>query len=98
MVSVVIADAVQKLVTASARAAHVKSASFLGAVAKWAIWIFAILIALEHLQIASSIMNTAFTGIIFAVSLAAGLAFGLGGKEVAGRTLEKMIHTVSDKE
>ncbi len=98
MVSVVIADAVKKIVTASARAAHVKSAALLGTIAKWAIWIFAVLTALIHLGIAPSLIMTLFTGVVVAVALATGLAFGLGGKEVAGRMLEKTIHTVSDKE
>lgn len=98
MVGVVIADAVQKIVTASSRAAHVKSAAFLGLVAKWTIWVITILIALSHLHIAETIVNTAFIGVVFAASLASGLAFGLGGREVAGRSLERVIHTVSDKE
>jgi hypothetical protein len=98
MVSVVIAEAVQKLVIASARAAHVKSAVLLGTISKWAIWIFAVLTALFHLGIAPALIQTLFMGIVVAAALAAGLAFGLGGKEVAGRMLEKTIHTVSDKE
>ena len=98
MVAVVVAEAVQKLVVASARAAHVKSAVLLGKIAKWAIWIFAILTALYHLGIAPALVQTLFMGIVVAAALAAGLAFGLGGKEVAGRMLEKTIHTVSDKE
>ena len=98
MVAVVIADAVQKIVIASSRAAHVKSAVLLGSIAKWAIWIFAISAALIQLGIATSIIMTLFTGIVAGSALAFGLAFGLGGKEVAGRMLEKTIHTVSDKE
>lgn len=98
MVSVVIADAVQKVVTASARAAHVKSAVLLGTIAKWSIWIFALLTALFHLGIAPALIQTLFMGIVVAAALASGLAFGLGGKEVAGRLLEKTIHTISDKE
>jgi hypothetical protein len=47
MISVVIAEAVHKIVVASARAAHVKSAALLGHIAKWSIWIFAILTALS---------------------------------------------------
>jgi hypothetical protein len=98
MVAVVVADAVQKIVTASARAGHIKSAVILGKIAKWAIWIFAILAALDHLRIAPSLVNGLLNGIIYGVALAVGLAFGLGGKEVAGRLLEKTVHTVSDKE
>ena len=98
MVAVMIADAVQKIVIASARAAHVKSASLLGALAKWAIWIFAILTALFHLGIAPGLIQTLFMGIVVAAAVAVGLAFGLGGKDVASRMLEKAIHAVSDKE
>ena len=98
MVAVVIADTVQKIVTASARAAHVKSSAFLGSIAKWAIWIFAILTALVQLGIAPTLIQTLFMGIVVAAAIAFGLAFGLGGKEAAGRILEKTIHTVSDKE
>ena len=89
---------VQKIVVASSRAAHVKSAALLGTIAKWAIWIFAVIAALSQLGIAATIVNTLFMGIVVAAALACVLAFGLGGKEVAGRMLEKTIHTVSDKE
>ena len=98
MISVVIAEAVHKIVVASARAAHVKSAALLGHIAKWSIWIFAILTALFHLGIAPALIQTLFMGIVVAAALATGLAFGLGGKDVAGRMLEKTIHAVSDKE
>lgn len=98
MVAVVIADAMQKIITASARAAHVKSAVLLGKIAKWAIWVFAILTALFHLGIAPALIQTLFMGIVVAFALATGLAFGLGGKEVAGRILEKTVHAVTDKE
>ena len=98
MISVVIAEAVHKIVVASARAAHVKSAMLLGAIAKWAIWIFAILTALFHLGIAPALIQTLFMGVVVAAALACGLAFGLGGKDAAAKMLEKTIHAVSDKE
>ncbi|MEK7184908.1 MAG: hypothetical protein AAB683_02125, partial [Patescibacteria group bacterium] len=98
MVSVVIADAVHRIVVASARAAHVKSALLLGAIAKWSIWVFAVFTALFHLGIASALIQTLLIGIVVAGAIAIGLAFGLGGKEVAGEMLEKTIRAVSDKE
>jgi small-conductance mechanosensitive channel len=98
MISVVIADAVHRIVIASARAAHIKSAVLLGKIAQWAIWIFAILTALFHLGIAPALIQTLFMGVVVALALASGLAFGLGGKDVAARLLEKTIHAVSDKE
>lgn len=90
LVAAVIAEVAAKAVVGAAKAAHVKSAGFAGSVAKWAIWIFAILAALDHLQVASAFVQTLFTGVIVAVSLAFGLAFGLGGQEAAARYIEKM--------
>jgi hypothetical protein len=98
MISVVIAEAVQKLVIASARAARVKSAMFLGHTAKVAIWVFAILTALYHLGIAPALIQTLFMGIVVAAAIACGLAFGLGGKDHASKIIEKTMHTISDKE
>jgi hypothetical protein len=98
MVSVVLADALSKIVIASARAAHVKSAHLLGNVTKWAIWIFAILTALIHLGIAPELIQTIVLGVVVAVSLAVGLSFGLGSKDVAGRIVEKFWHQISEKD
>ena len=98
MVAVVLADALAKVVVASARAAHVKSAHLLGNITKWAIWIFAILTALIHLGIAPGLIQTIVLGIVIAVSLAIGLAFGLGSKDVAGAIVEKFWNQISEKE
>ncbi len=98
MVAVVIAEAMQKLVIASARAAHVRSAHLLGVITKWAIWIFAILTALFHLGIAPGLIQTLFMGVVVALALAAGLAFGLGGRDAAQKILEKTVKTVTEKE
>jgi hypothetical protein len=86
----VVAEIVRGLVSGSARAAGAHAANFGGAVAKWAIWAFAILAALAQLGIGTAFIQTVFTGIIVALSLAFGLAFGLGGKDAAARAIEKM--------
>lgn len=85
----VIAEVAQSVVRGSARAAGIHGAGIAGTVAKWAIWIFAILAALEQLQIAQGILQTLFTGVVVALALAFGLSFGLGGQEAAGRFIEK---------
>jgi hypothetical protein len=95
LVSVVIADALSKIVVGSARAAGVRSANFLGTVTKWAIWIFALLAALVQLGIAVGFIQTLFTGVVVALSLAFGLAFGLGGQEAAARYVEKTRQEIS---
>ncbi|MEK7147993.1 MAG: hypothetical protein AAB758_01720, partial [Patescibacteria group bacterium] len=73
-----------------AKTAGVHSAHFAGAIAKWAIWIFAILVALSQLGIAAAFSQTLFTGLVIAISLALGLSFGLGGQQAAANFLEKL--------
>lgn len=95
LVAAVIAEAAQRLVTGSARAAELKSANLLGSIARWAIWIFAILAALDQLGV-TPFVQTLFTGLVVALALAFGLAFGLGGQQEAARYLEKMREQIKD--
>lgn len=90
LVAALIADAMQSVVRGSAKAAEVKSANFLGNVTKWSIWTFAVLMALYQLGVAAAFVQTLFTGFVVALSLATGLAFGLGGKETAAGLLKKL--------
>jgi len=86
----VVARAAGRVVTGSARATGVRSANFVGSVAVWAIWIFAILIALAQLGIAPALIQTIFVAFFAMIALAGGLAFGLGGKEHASEVLSDM--------
>jgi hypothetical protein len=90
IIGAIVAEVVKGLVTGSARAAGAHGANLAGTVAKWAIWVFAIIAALEQLDIATAFIQTLFTGIVIALSLAFGLSFGLGGKEAAARTIDKV--------
>ena len=98
LVAAVIAEVVGSIVVGSARAAGIRAAGFTGTLTRWAIWIFAILAALEQLQIAQSILQTLFTGVVVALALAFGLAFGLGGQESAARFLDRTRQQMSDRE
>jgi small-conductance mechanosensitive channel len=69
----------------------------LGAVSRWAIWIFAFLVALAQLGIAAALFQTLFTGFIIALSLAFGLSFGLGGQEAASDFIAKMRGEMNNK-
>ncbi|MBC7836700.1 hypothetical protein H7X87_02895 [Acetobacteraceae bacterium] len=95
LVAAVIAEVAQGIVVGSARAAGIRSAGFAGAVTKWAIWGFAIIVALSQLGIATQYFQTLFMGIVVALSLAFGLSFGLGGQEAAARYIEKMRDQIS---
>ncbi len=95
LLAAVIGDVMQRIVTTSARTANIKAARFLGSFTKWAIWIFAVLAALIQLNIATAFIQTIFTGIVVALSLAVGLAFGLGGQDAAARFIEKTRNEIS---
>lgn len=98
LVSVIIAEVAKKIVSGAASNAHLSSARLLGALTKWAIIIFAILTALVQLNIAAALVQILFIGIVVALSLAFGLAFGLGGKEVAAKILEKSVSDISRRQ
>jgi small-conductance mechanosensitive channel len=89
LVAAVVAEAAQRVVKGAAAAARMRSANFLGSVARWAIWVFAILAALDQLGV-SPFIQTLFTGLVVALALAFGLAFGLGGQAAASRYIDRM--------
>jgi len=66
------------------------SASGLAIFTKWAITFFTILIVLNQLGVAQDLVRILFTGIVTMLALAGGLAFGLGGKDVARELLEEL--------
>ncbi len=98
LIAAVLADVLQKVVVASAKAAHLSSTVFLGGVTKWAIWVFAILAALYELGIAGALIQTLFTAFVAMIAIAGGLAFGLGGKDAAARFIEKLRQDISEKQ
>lgn len=57
-------------------------------VVRTTVWAFAIVVAINQLGIATNLINTLFTGFVGALAIALGLAFGLGGRDLASRTLE----------
>jgi hypothetical protein len=59
------------------------NAPLLGRVSEIAIIAFAVIIAINQIGIAGNLVQTLFNGLVFAVAIAFGLAFGLGGQTVA---------------
>jgi hypothetical protein len=90
LVGAILAQVARDVVSGAAKAAGIHGAGLSGSVAKWAIWIFAILAALDQLQVATAFIQTLFTGVVVAVALALGLSFGLGGQDAAARYIEKV--------
>lgn len=87
---------VYNVVKGSTRAAGVMSATLLATISKWSIIIFGIFAALIQLGVASSLVSTIFIGIVAMLSLAGGLAFGLGGREEAAMVLKKLREEITE--
>jgi len=96
LIAVIVANFLQRLVKASVEAAGLRSANFLGAITKWSILVFAFLSALLQLGIIPALIQTLFTGFVAALSISIGLAFGLGGKEVAAEFLGKLKKEIGE--
>jgi hypothetical protein len=68
--------------------------NFLAQAARFAIIIFSGALALRQTGIAEDIVNLAFGLLLGAIAVAAAIAFGLGGREIAARELERMVQSV----
>lgn len=88
LVGFVVARLVHDLVQASVRGVSKESAKTVALVAKYAVLVFVFLVVLNQLGIASDLIRILFSGIIAMLAIAGGLAFGLGGKDVARGILE----------
>lgn len=95
VVAVIIADILEKIVRTMVEGVKVGHGAFVGAIVKWSILIFALLTILSQLGIGAVFMADLFRGIVLMIVIAVGLAFGLGGKEVAGEILRDLKNKFS---
>jgi hypothetical protein len=82
ILGMIVGEFVRALVLASA--GGMEGVPVLAKVAKGAVVTIAIFMAVQQLGIAEEIVTAAFTLILGAIGLAAGLAFGLGNRDLAG--------------
>jgi hypothetical protein len=98
LAALVTANLSKHLVRASVMSARLHAVKFLGSAAWWTVMVFGGLAALVQLGIAVSIINTLITGMIAMMSLAGGLAFGLGGKDYAAHLLQELRNELEGRE
>lgn len=82
--------------TASSNAG-ITQAKFLGQATQTVIMIFAAIITLEQLNIASSVLNLTINIILASMGLALALAVGLGSKDIAGKLMQDLVNKVKGK-
>jgi len=78
------AAALSRVIRGAAAEGGVSNPEFLAKIASVAVWAFAIVVAVNQIGVATTLVNTLFTATIGAVALALGLAFGLGARDTAG--------------
>lgn len=86
-----VADIVRGVVASS----RIGNPNVFAGIARWAIIGFAVLVALEQLQITPTLINELFGAIVAAVAIAFALAFGLGGQDAARRWLSRGESTMT---
>ena len=82
------ANALSQLVRGATAEAGFSNSDMLATVAKVAVWGFTIVVAVNQLGIATTLINTLLVGIVGAFTIAFGLAFGLGGRDRAAQLLD----------
>jgi uncharacterized oligopeptide transporter (OPT) family protein len=87
ILGIIIGEFVRGLILASA--GTVAGVPTLAKLAKSAMVLIAVFMALQQVGVAEEIVTSAFTLILGSVALAAGLAFGLGNRELAGEITRK---------
>jgi small-conductance mechanosensitive channel len=79
------ANALSSLVRGSTATGGLGNPEFLANLTRIAVMTFAIVIAVNQIGIATTLVNTLFMGFVGALALALGLAFGLGGRDTASQ-------------
>lgn len=93
-VGVIVANLTSALVKNSIKSVGATSANSLGVISRWVVLFFTALVALNQLGVAQDLIRILFTGIVAMLALAGGLAFGLGGRDLAKDILEELRRKV----
>jgi len=97
VVAIIVADIIEKIIRASIKKIGVNYVGFFGLITRWGIYIFAGLMILSQLGVAPTIIKAIVYGLVGMITLALGLAFGLGGKEAAAELVGKLKSKISEK-
>jgi hypothetical protein len=85
MVGMIVGNFVANLMRGGAGELGIQNPNLIATLARGAILVLAVIIALNQIGVAATIVNALFIAMVGAIALALGLSFGLGGREVAGQ-------------
>jgi hypothetical protein len=83
------ARALSQLVRGASAEAGFSNPDLLATVTRVAVWAFTIVVAVNQLGIATTLINIVLVGLVGALALGFGLAFGLGGRDRAAQMLDR---------
>jgi hypothetical protein len=83
------ANALANLVRGATGKAGFSNPDFIATVARVAVWGFGIIVAVNQIGVAETLVNTLFMGFVGALALALGLSFGLGGRDTAAEIVRE---------
>lgn len=86
--AVFIASFSKKIVLVSMEKEKITYSGILGNIISWATWILAVLAMLYQLNIVPTLILSIFIGFVALIVITFGLAFGMGGKDLAKKLLE----------
>jgi hypothetical protein len=89
--TIIIANFVEHVVTKGGKATKISHDKIIAKISKWSIVMFGVMAALVQLGVATSLITILFTGIVSMLSIAGGLAFGLGGRDKAAQIINKYV-------
>jgi MFS family permease len=90
------ANALAGLVRGATAESGLGNPGLLATIARVAVWAFAIVVAVNQIGVATTLVNTLFMAVVGALALAFGLAFGLGGRETAARLVQEWYERSQD--
>lgn len=89
-----LASFVATIVRTAASNAGIARAKLLGQISHMLLVIFAVIIAIEQLNIATALIALAVNVILASIGIGIALAFGLGCKDIAGKLVQDMINSM----
>jgi hypothetical protein len=92
--TVYIADFSKKIVVGNLEKEKITYSNFLGDIISTGSWVLAILAILYQLQIVQTLVLAIFIGVIALIVISLGLAFGIGGKDMAKKILDDIENKV----
>lgn len=97
LAAIILGNFLRNLVVSSVLSAKMHAAHFLGVLTWWSVIVFGFFSALIQLGVAREIILTLVTGFIAMLALAGGLAFGLGGKDLAAHLLKELQQKIEGR-